>query len=61
MTDEYTYKTYDMARFHIPDGLYSIEEIEKMLIHMKVARKRQEEYLKRSIQPLKDKNTRGQA
>jgi len=56
MTDEYTYETYDMARFHIPDGLYSIEEIEKMLIHMKAARKRQEEHLKRSIQPLKDKN-----
>ena len=57
MTDEYTYETYDMARFHIPDGLYSIEEIEKMLIHMRAARKRQEEYLKQSIQPLKEKNT----
>ena len=57
MTDEYTYETYDMARFHIPDGLYSIEEIEKMLIHMKAVRKRQEEHLKRSIQPLKEKNT----
>lgn len=29
----------------------------QMLIHMKAARKRQEEYLKRSIQPLKEKNT----
>ena len=57
MTDEYTYETYDMARFHIPDGLYSIEEIEKMLIHMKAASKRQEEHLKRSIQPLKEKNS----
>jgi hypothetical protein len=46
-----------MARFHIPDGLYSIEEIEKMLIHMKAARKRQEEYLKQGQSKLKEKNT----
>ena len=57
MTDKYTYETYDMARFHIPDGLYSIEEIEKLLIHMKAAKKRQEKYLKRLTQSLKEKNT----
>ena len=57
MTDKYTYETYNMARFHIPDGLYSIEEIEKLLIHMKSAKKRQEKYLKRLTQSLKEKNT----
>ena len=29
--DGYEYKIYDMARFHIPEGLYSIEDVEKML------------------------------
>ena len=57
MTDKYTYKTYGMARFHIPDGMYSIAEIEKMLVQMKAAKKRQDENLKRSMQPLKEKNT----
>jgi hypothetical protein len=57
VTDKYTYKTYDMARFHIPDGMYSIAEIEKMLVQMKAAKKRQDENLKRSMQPLKEKNT----
>ena len=32
---EYTYKTYGTTRFHIPEGLYSIEEIETLLIEMK--------------------------
>jgi len=37
--------------------MYSIEEIEKMLVHMKESKKRQDEYLKISIQPVKEKNT----
>jgi hypothetical protein len=28
---EYTYKTYGMARFQVPEGMYSMEEIEEMM------------------------------
>ena len=52
--DEYTHKTYGTARFHIPEGLYSIEEIEKLLADMKAAETRTEESLKRVIKPLKE-------
>jgi FPC/CPF motif-containing protein YcgG len=52
---EYTYKTYDMARFHVPEGMYSIEELEEMLAHMKWAKRHQDEQLKAAMRPLKDK------
>lgn len=52
--EEYEYKTYDMARFHIPDGLYSIEEIEKMLVHMKKIKEKTEAYLARSMEPIRE-------
>lgn len=55
--DEYTDKTYGTARFHIPDGFYSIEEIEKLLVWMKAAEKQKEKSLERVMKPLKDKNT----
>jgi FPC/CPF motif-containing protein YcgG len=54
---EYTYKTYSMARFHVPEGMYSIEELEEMLANIKEAKKRQDEHLNASMQPLKEKNT----
>ena len=57
MTDEYTYKTYGTARFHIPEGFYSIEEIEKLLVDMKATNEQTEQSLKRSMKPLKEKNT----
>ena len=57
MTDEYTYKTYGTARFHIPEGFYSIEEIEKLLVDMKATNEQTEQSLKRVIKPLKAKNT----
>lgn len=57
MTDEYTYKTYGTAQFHIPENLYSIEEIEKLLVEMKAAKEQTEQSLKRSMKPLKEKNT----
>ena len=52
--NQYTYKTYDMARFHIPDGMYSIAEIEEMLVHMKEEKERQDRHLKAAI---KETNT----
>ena len=50
---QYTYKTYDMARFHIPEGMYSIAEIEEMLVHIKEEKERQDRHLKAAI---KEKN-----
>jgi hypothetical protein len=53
---EYTYKTYDMARFHVPEGMYSIKEIEEILANMREAKKHQDEILKASMRSLKEKN-----
>jgi len=52
--DEYAHKTYGTAKFHIPDGMYSIEEIEKLLADMKAAEKQTEKSLTRVIKPLKE-------
>ena len=51
MTDEYTYKTYGTAQFYIPEGLYSIEEIEKLLADMKAAKEQTEKSLKNVLKP----------
>jgi hypothetical protein len=53
---EYAYKTYGMARFYVPEGMYSIKEIEEMLADMKEAKRHQDERLKAAMQPLKEKN-----
>jgi hypothetical protein len=53
---EYTYKTYGMARFHVPEGMYSIEEIEEMLANIKKAKRHQDEQLKAAMRPAKEKN-----
>ena len=54
---EYTYKTYGMARFYVPEGMYSIEEVEQMLADMKEAKRHQDEQLKAAMRPAKEKNT----
>jgi FPC/CPF motif-containing protein YcgG len=54
---EYTYKTYGMARFHVPEGMYSIEELEEMLANIKEAKRQQDEQLKAAVRPAKEKNT----
>ena len=53
---EYTYETYGMARFHVPEGMYSIAELEQMLADFKEAKRRQDDHLKAAIQPIKEKN-----
>jgi hypothetical protein len=53
--DEYAHKTYGAAQFHIPDGMYSIEEIEKLLVEMKAAEKQTEKSLERVIKPYEEK------
>ena len=58
MADEYTYKTYGVALFHIPEGMYSIEELELLLVDMKAAKEQTEKSLKkRVLKPLKEENT----
>ena len=56
MTDEYTYKTYGTAKFYIPEGMYSIQELELLLVYMKATKKQTEKSLKKVIKPLKEKN-----
>ena len=43
------HKTYGTARFHIPEGLYSIEEIEDMLRKFKDMRAIQSAHLAKSM------------
>ena len=50
MDNRYEYQTYDMARFHIKDGMYSIAEVEDMLEYMKQTKRRQDRMLKESVQ-----------
>jgi hypothetical protein len=50
------YKTYKTARFHIPDGMYSIEELEEILVAMKEMKRQHDEYLKSSMRPSMEKN-----
>ena len=45
MSDKYTYKTYGVTLSNISEGLYSIEEIEKLLVDMKATKKQTEERL----------------
>ena len=56
MTDEYTYKTYGVALFHIPEGMYSIEELELLLVDMKAVKEQTEKHLKKVLKPLKERN-----
>jgi FPC/CPF motif-containing protein YcgG len=46
-----------MARFHVPEGMYSIEELEEMLANFKEAKRHQDEQLKSAMRPAKEKNT----
>jgi len=57
MTDEYTYETYSTARFLLPEGFYSIEELEQLLAELKATKEKTERALKRAIKPLKKRNT----
>ncbi len=48
--DRYTHKIYDMARFHVPEGLYSIAELEQMLADFKEAKRVQDDQLRATAQ-----------
>ncbi len=49
------YKTYNTARFHIPDGMYTIKQVEEILETMKEMKRQHDEYLKSSMRPLEEK------
>ena len=57
MTDEYTYETYSTARFLLPEGFYSIEELEQLLAELKATKEQTDQALKRAIKPLKEHST----
>jgi hypothetical protein len=42
------------ARFWIDEGMYSIEQVEEMLVNFKEAKRRQDEALARSIERKED-------
>lgn len=50
MSDKYTYKNYGVTLSNISEGLYSIEEIEKLLVDMKATKKQTEERLNMIMQ-----------
>ena len=49
MTEQYTYTTYGMARMHIPEGTYSLEELEKMVKDFEYIIRIQRQHLKKSL------------
>lgn len=49
MTDEYTVQTYGTQKVYIPEGMYSIEEVENLLSEMKKAKQIQDEALNKSF------------
>ena len=46
---EYERRTIKMAAFYIPEGMYSIEELEEMLAQFKQAKEIQDRHLKKAI------------
>jgi hypothetical protein len=56
MKQKYTHKTYGVAQFYIPEGMYSIEELELLLVDIKAAKEQTEKSLGRVLKPLKERN-----
>jgi hypothetical protein len=57
MTEEI--KTYRMSRFHLPEGTYTIAQIEEILETIKEMKRQHDQMLSKAIQPMdeKEKNT----
>ena len=49
MTDEYTVKIYGTQKVYIPEGMYTIEEVENLLSEMKKAKQIQDEAMNKSF------------
>ena len=45
----YVYTTHEMAAFHIEDGMYTIKELEQMLLEFKQAKEIQDRHLNNAL------------
>lgn len=45
----YVVKTHEMAAFHIEEGMYTIKELEQMLVEFKQAKEVQDRHLKNAL------------
>ena len=48
---DYEVRTYETARFHVPEGMYSIEQLEQLLSDFKEAKRRMDQNLAASLKP----------
>jgi hypothetical protein len=55
---EYTVKTYGTQKVYIPEGMYTIEEVENLLSEMKKAKQIQDEALNKSLDEALNKSFR---
>ena len=46
---EYTYTTYEMAAFHIEEGMYTIKDLEELIADFKIAKEIQDPHLKNAL------------
>jgi hypothetical protein len=46
---EYTYTTHNTAAFHIPEGMYTIAELEQMVADFKEAKAMQDRHLQKAL------------
>jgi hypothetical protein len=46
---EYTYTTHSMSAFHIPEGMYTIAELEQILADLKEAKAMQDRHLQKAL------------
>ena len=51
--DSYEYKTFPTARFHIPEGFYTVKELEQLVKDCKKSQEKATKALVRSLLPLK--------
>lgn len=50
MTKEVKYETYGTARFYVPEGFYTIEDMEHLLDVLRENKRRQDTHLQQSMQ-----------
>ena len=54
---KHEYKAYDTARFHIPEGFYSVEDVEEILANLRRAKQITETHLARSMETIEKRKT----
>lgn len=53
---EYTYETYGMARFHVPEGMYSVDDLEQLIKEFREAEQIMDEQALAATQPMKTRS-----